>query len=99
VTFEVTAGTAWGEDIRVLGSTEALGNWDPARGLPLHADRYTAEQPLWYGTVRLAAGQKVDYKYVRVRDGQVLWERGANRQVEVPASCETRSIYRRDIWQ
>ncbi|KAL3494141.1 Six-hairpin glycosidase-like protein [Aspergillus germanicus] len=90
VTFEVTAGTAWSEDIRVLGSTEALGNWDPARGLPLHADRYTAEQPLWYGTVRLAAGQRVEYKYIRVRDGQVSWERGPNRQAEVPASCEIR---------
>ncbi|CEL11050.1 hypothetical protein ASPCAL14157 [Aspergillus calidoustus] len=84
VTFEVTAGTAWGEDIRVLGSTEALGNWNPARGLPLHADRYTAEQPLWYGTIRLTAGHKFEYKYIRLKDGQVSWERGANRQVEVP---------------
>ncbi|KAL2840171.1 Six-hairpin glycosidase-like protein [Aspergillus pseudoustus] len=71
VIFEVGAGTAWGEDIRVVGSTEALGDWDPARGLPLHADRYTAEQPIWYGTVRLAAGQTFEYKYIRARGGEV----------------------------
>ncbi|KAL2809851.1 Six-hairpin glycosidase-like protein [Aspergillus granulosus] len=99
VTFEVTAGTAWGEDIRVVGSTEALGDWDPARGLTLHADRYTAEQPLWYGTIRLAAGQKFDYKYIRVRDGKASWEGSPNRQMEVPATCEIRSMYMREVWQ
>ncbi|KAJ0416218.1 Six-hairpin glycosidase-like protein [Aspergillus carlsbadensis] len=99
VTFEATAGTSWGEDIRVVGSTEALGNWDPTRALRLHADRYTAEQPLWYGTVRLAGGQRFEYKYIRVRDWEVSWERSPNRQLEVPTNCETRSIYRREVWR
>ncbi|KAL2869439.1 Six-hairpin glycosidase-like protein [Aspergillus lucknowensis] len=90
VTFEVTAGTSWGEEIRVVGSIAVLGNWEPAMGLSLHADRYTSSHPLWYASTRLHVAQRVEYKYVRVRDGQVSWEENPNRVLEVPAACETR---------
>ncbi|KAL3456688.1 Six-hairpin glycosidase-like protein [Aspergillus heterothallicus] len=78
VTFEVAAGTAWGEEIRIVGSTKSLGDWDPAKGVPLHADRYTAEQPLWYGTVSLAAGHTFEYKYIRASNGDITWEGRSN---------------------
>ncbi|KAL2819851.1 Six-hairpin glycosidase-like protein [Aspergillus cavernicola] len=66
VTFEVAASTFWGEEIRVVGSTAALGNWAPAEGVAFRTDRYTSSQPIWYATVRVAAGQTLEYKYIRL---------------------------------
>ncbi|KAL4790322.1 Six-hairpin glycosidase-like protein [Aspergillus venezuelensis] len=88
VTFELTASTAWGEEIRLVGSSWALGNWDSARGVTFATDRYSASQPIWYATVRLGAGQTVEYKYIRVRGGEVSWEGDLNRRLIVPAACE-----------
>ncbi|KAL4878216.1 Six-hairpin glycosidase-like protein [Aspergillus karnatakaensis] len=92
VTFEVTASTVWGEDIRVIGSGDFFGNWDPLRGLTLRADRYTSSQPIWYATVRIPAGQVLEYKYARVTGGNVVWEGSVNRQLEVPAACGVTSL-------
>ncbi|KAI9369166.1 Six-hairpin glycosidase-like protein [Aspergillus egyptiacus] len=89
VTFEVTATTFWGEEIQVVGSTAELGNWNPAKAVAFHADRYTESQPIWYATVRLPPGQTLEYKYIRVRDGAVIWERNLNRQLTLPVACET----------
>ncbi|KAL4943984.1 hypothetical protein BDV06DRAFT_220753 [Aspergillus oleicola] len=99
VTFEVSASTAWGEEIRLVGSTWALGNWDSARGIAFATDRYSSSQPIWYATVRLAAGQTVEYKYIRVRGGEVLWEGDLNRQLNVPAVCGANSVYLREAWR
>ncbi|KAL4867826.1 hypothetical protein BDV12DRAFT_186379 [Aspergillus spectabilis] len=98
VTFEVTASTAYGEDLRVVGSTEAFGNWDPEKAATLNADRYTSSQPIWYATARLAPGQYVEYKYIRVSSGGVVWE-GNNRQLEVPAACGATSVADRRAMQ
>ncbi|OJJ08430.1 hypothetical protein ASPVEDRAFT_144220 [Aspergillus versicolor CBS 583.65] len=99
VTFEVTASTVWGEDIRAVGSTLDLGNWDPAEGVAFHADRYTFSQPIWYATVKLPAGQSFMYKYIRTRGDEIVWEEGLNRQLDIPAACETKSLYRREAWR
>ncbi|KAL4923800.1 Six-hairpin glycosidase-like protein [Aspergillus undulatus] len=71
VTFEVTAPTVWGEEIRLVGSIRALGSWDSARGIAFSTDRYSSSNPIWYATVRLSAGQTVEYKYIRVRGEEV----------------------------
>ncbi|KAL4783906.1 Six-hairpin glycosidase-like protein [Aspergillus varians] len=92
VTFEVTASTVGGEDIRVVGSISDLGNWDSARGLVFHSDRYTHSQPIWYATIRLPAGQTLEYKYIRVRDGDVVWEGDLNRQLNIPAVLFVRKL-------
>lgn len=99
VTFEVTASTVWGEGIRAVGSILDLGSWDPAKGVVFHADRYTSSQPIWYATVRLPAGQSFVYKYIRTRGGEVVWEEGLNRQLDTPAVCGTKSLYRRETWR
>ncbi|KAL4802602.1 Six-hairpin glycosidase-like protein [Aspergillus unguis] len=99
VTFEVSASTTPGEDIRVVGSTDALGNWDSARGLIFHTDRYSSSEPIWWAQVRIPTGETVEYKYIRVRGGNVIWEGDVNRQLNVPSACGERSVYRREYWR
>lgn len=57
-----------GEKLVVVGAGEALGDWDPARGLELPA---TLQQP---------PGTVMAYKLVRIdREGVVHWEERENR--------------------
>jgi len=82
--------TVWGEEVRVVGGHPALGNWDPAQGIRLGTSGSVF--PRWSGVVRLPAGSRVEFKFVRVRaDGSVTWEEGWNRIVEVDAEGRFRS--------
>ena len=61
-----------GEQLVLVGAGEALGSWDPAKGIALPA---VIEQP---------AGSVLSYKLVRIdRDGQVHWEQTDNRYLLV----------------
>ncbi|KAL4986285.1 Six-hairpin glycosidase-like protein [Aspergillus falconensis] len=99
VTFELSASTVWGEEIRLVGSSGELGNWESERGITFSTDRYSSSQPIWWATVWLPAGQTIEYKYIRVRGGYVVWEGDANRLLTVPAVCGEKSIYRRESWR
>ncbi|MFI5837565.1 carbohydrate-binding module family 20 domain-containing protein [Micromonospora sp. NPDC051300] len=80
--FAVTATTAYGQDVFVVGNVAALGGWNPANGFALSAATY----PVWRGTVDLPPNTLVEYKYVkRNPDGSVTWESGANRSFTTPA--------------
>ncbi|MGW6228427.1 carbohydrate-binding module family 20 domain-containing protein [Cellulosimicrobium cellulans] len=78
--FSVTATTAWGQSVFVVGSIPALGSWAPANGVALSAAGY----PVWSATLDLPAGTTFQYKYVK-RDGggNVVWESGGNRSATV----------------
>ncbi|PKY00161.1 Glucoamylase [Aspergillus campestris IBT 28561] len=100
VTFKLRAMTAWGENIKLVGSTTQLGNWAPDKGVALNADKYTKYDPLWSTTVILPAGQTVKYKYIRVKtDGTVQWESDPNRKYTVPVDCGTTCAVQADIWR
>ncbi|WP_407345477.1 carbohydrate-binding module family 20 domain-containing protein [Pengzhenrongella phosphoraccumulans] len=80
--FAVTATTALGQNIYVVGDVAALGAWDATRALPLSSASY----PTWKLAVALPAGA-FQYKYVRKdASGAVTWESGVNRTATVPAS-------------
>ncbi|MGI5214520.1 carbohydrate-binding module family 20 domain-containing protein [Plantactinospora sp. CA-290183] len=83
--FEVTATTAWGENVFVVGNVAALGGWNPANAVPLGSASY----PVWRGTVNLPPNTAVEYKYLRKNGDQVVWEGDPNRvrNVGAPASC------------
>jgi len=87
VTFNVLTQTNVGEDIYLVGSTAQLGSWDTSKAIKLNADRYVDRAPLWAGTLNLAAGTKVEYKYLRKSGGVVTWESTANRLVTVNTGC------------
>jgi alpha-amylase len=83
VTFNATVTTTFGQNVYVVGSTPALGGWDPARAVALSSAAY----PIWKGVVSLPAPLTVEYKYLKKnRDGVVVWESDPNRARGVPAS-------------
>jgi hypothetical protein len=82
VTFNENATTFFGQNVFVVGSIPALGNWDPARAVPMSAANY----PVWSATITLSASTAVQYKYIKKNpDGTVIWESDPNRSVSTPA--------------
>ncbi|WP_440711498.1 glycoside hydrolase family 15 protein [Herbiconiux sp. YIM B11900] len=82
-TFTERASTVWGENVFVVGSIPALGNWDPAKAIRLSSAGY----PDWSVRVSLPAGTAIEYKFIKVDGaGKVVWESGSNRQNTLPTS-------------
>lgn len=81
--FNVEATTHWGQNVFVVGSIPALGDWNPAGAVPLSPAAY----PIWRATAHLPPGTAFEYKYVKKNpDGTVTWESGPNRGHTTPAS-------------
>lgn len=90
VTFEVYAPEVTPlETVVLVGASEALGAWDPARGVVMSGARF----PLW--DVTLEGGElrgdacslAIEYKFVIVYGSgaeSVVWEAGENRVLELP---------------
>ena len=75
------AQTTMGETVKVTGSAQELGNWDPNKGLQLQTN--PSEFPMWKGQVAVDTGETapmeaLEYKYVIVKEGgsesQKRWE-------------------------
>ncbi len=62
MTFNELVVTQWGDTIKLSGSVDELGNWDPNKAVPLSASAYTQSNPLWQTTVTLQPGAAVRYK-------------------------------------
>lgn len=100
VTFNVIATTAWGESVKLVGSTGALGNWDTSKAVALSPGKYTDSNHLWYATVRLPAGASFEYKYIRAgSSGSVHWESDPNRPYKVPVECSKTTVTKTDTWR
>lgn len=98
IKFNVNASTYFGESINIIGSTEDLGEWNIASSLPLDSGEYTSERPLWSISAHLAAGEEVNYKYVRQQNcGQPSIYETNNRTLTVPA-CGGQAITVEDAW-
>mmetsp|Transcript_38322 Transcript_38322/g.92083 ORF Transcript_38322/g.92083 Transcript_38322/m.92083 type:complete len:323 (-) Transcript_38322:201-1169(-) len=81
VQFSVHYETKVGEDLFVVGSHRALGNWAQADAFPLT----WTEGSYWKGVADLPAGGAFFYKYiVRRPDGSYRWQEGANNLVMTP---------------
>lgn len=100
VTFDLTATTVYGENIKVSGSIPALGSWDTDKAVALSADKYTSSNHLWYVTVDLPAGTSFQYKYIRVEsDGTIQWESDPSNSYTVPGACGTTTATQTDTWR
>lgn len=74
VTFNGRVETIYGTNVKLVGSVAALGNWNTANGVALSSAGYTTSNPIWSGTMSLAAGSVVLYKYVKIdSSGSVTW--------------------------
>lgn len=76
--FQVHCETPFGAEVRVVGSSESLGRWDPTRGARL--DTGPRLYPTWKSrsSVLLEEGE-VEFKYVIVKGDEVIWECCTNR--------------------
>jgi alpha-amylase len=76
VTFNENATTAFGQNVYVVGSIPALGNWAPGSAVALSSANY----PTWSATVALPTGTAFQYKYIKKNtDGSITWESDPNR--------------------
>jgi alpha-amylase len=79
ITFNELASTSYGETVKVSGNVTALGSWNTASAVTLSASGYTTANPLWTGTVNLAPGSGISYKFIKVSSsGSVTWESGSD---------------------
>ena len=74
VTFQYKAQTTLGEQVRVVGNCESLGMWNPLQGADLATS--PSSYPFWTtpAPVCLPLNVEVEYKYVRILNGEVSWE-------------------------
>jgi alpha-amylase len=76
VTFNETATTTFGQNVFVVGSIPALGNWAPGSAVALSSANY----PTWSAAVSLPTGTTFQYKYLKKNsDGSMTWESDPNR--------------------
>jgi alpha-amylase len=92
VTFTISnAGTTMGQNLYVVGSQTAIGNWTPASGYALAIQGSGANVP-WNGTVTLPVSTAIQYKYVKWDGSNAVWESNqstgsGNRELTTPATC------------
>lgn len=99
VTFSEKKVTAYGDTIKISGSVAALGSWNTGNAVALSASAYTSANPVWSGTITLAAGTVIQYKYILVSSsGTVTWEADPNHTYTVPATCAT-AVSVSNTWQ
>jgi alpha-amylase len=76
MTFNENATTTFGQNVYVVGSIPALGNWAPGSAVALSSANY----PTWSATVALPTGTAFQYKYIKKNtDGSITWESDPNR--------------------
>ncbi|KAI1427903.1 family 15 glycosyl hydrolase [Xylaria sp. FL1777] len=99
ISFTVRKTTIYGQTVKIVGNTDAIGNWDTSKAVALSASQYTSSNPIWTGTVTLSAGLAIQYKYIVVNtDNSVVWEADPNRAYTVPTGC-TSTAQQTDTWQ
>eukprot|EP00929_Paragymnodinium_shiwhaense_P007909 TRINITY_DN111832_c0_g1_i1.p1 TRINITY_DN111832_c0_g1~~TRINITY_DN111832_c0_g1_i1.p1 ORF type:complete len:1047 (-),score=145.33 TRINITY_DN111832_c0_g1_i1:154-3294(-) len=87
VVFSVLAETSCGTDIRVVGSAEELGGWNPNHAVALGTDGQT--YPKWSAGIWMLRSEacKAEYKFIKVSpNGPVEWEPCDNRRLSCRAS-------------
>jgi alpha-amylase len=90
-TFDENATTWYGQNVYVVGSIPALGNWNTAAAVPLSSAGY----PVWSATVSLPSNTAFAYKYLKKDpDGTIEWESGANHALTTGTTAGSTS----DTW-
>ena len=87
-----TPGT---DSLYVVGNIPALGQWNPAKALPLKF-----QDSVWIGTVDLPNDQVLQYKYIQWNGVSPIWESdqptvSGNREWDTTGPCN-KSIFRAD---
>ncbi|KAI6823193.1 Laccase-3 [Hortaea werneckii] len=100
VTFSERKVTSFGQTVKIVGSIDALGNWDTGSAVSLDAAGYTSNNPVWSGKVNIAPGTTFQYKYIVVEgDGSITWEADPNHSYTVPETASNNQVSKSDVWQ
>ncbi|KAK2818398.1 hypothetical protein FQN49_007942, partial [Arthroderma sp. PD_2] len=99
VRFKLLATTQLGEDVFVIGSIKELGSWDISKAVPLKPDVYADNCHQWYADIDLPTDVALEYKFLRKRGGNVVWEHDPNRKYTVPKTCGVSGSTKRDTWR
>jgi len=80
VKFKFSKETNLGECIRVVGSHDSLGSWDPEKSIKLLTDPDT--YPYWATSVlQVPLNTVIYYKYLYIKGETVIWESLPNRKL------------------
>mmetsp|Transcript_37501 Transcript_37501/g.83737 ORF Transcript_37501/g.83737 Transcript_37501/m.83737 type:complete len:841 (-) Transcript_37501:158-2680(-) len=90
VIFAVRAETSFGDRIVLVGGCEALGNWNPWQG-SIELTTTEKDYPLWKSTP-IELGSGVEYKYVRLKGDEAIWEFDGHNRCVSPEAMKTSSI-------
>lgn len=78
--FEVNVSTQSGDIVVLVGSTDALGNWNPHKGVQMETSE--AAYPIWHTWIR-GCLPMCEFKFVICRgSGEVEWEQNDNRKLK-----------------
>jgi hypothetical protein len=82
-----------GEDINLIGSVDALGDWVIADSIRMSDDVNNATNCLWETTISLPAGTYLEYKYLHIgSDGSVTWSTDPNYSVTIVDDCAATEV-------
>lgn len=78
--------TVTGQDVYVVGSIPALGNWNTANAVKLSPVNY----PSWSDSVpNLPSSTQIEWKCIKKQGSSVVWQGGANNVITTPVSGST----------
>ncbi|KAI6794616.1 hypothetical protein KC361_g5453 [Hortaea werneckii] len=95
IIFIVNKETSFGSSVRIVGSIDQFGSWDPESSLLMSADNYTTSNPVWDITMDLPCGTTGEYKYILDSDGTTIWETTDNRKF----AARSASITAQNSWE
>lgn len=78
------------DEIFIVGNCEALGNWNPSQGvclIPIGSMLATLS------AIRVLKDSKLEYKYIKIKFGQVIWENIPNRKLTVKDNLYIEDIF------
>lgn len=85
ISFKVTAETAMGEAVYIVGNRPEIGNWSTA---PSSNRQCTpTAYPQWTCVIQFStSGINIEYKYQKIGNGNTTWESGSNYLYTLPAA-------------
>ena len=73
-----------GENIYLSGDVSELGNWNPDRAIGAMYNQIEYKYPNWYFDVSVPAGKEINFKFIKKKGNQVIWESGNNHVYKTP---------------
>ncbi|KAK2595016.1 hypothetical protein QQS21_007270 [Conoideocrella luteorostrata] len=99
MTFNVKVATQYGENIFLTGSLSELKNWSPSDAIPLSANKYTPDSPVWSVDVKVPAATKFEYKYIKkTGSGSIVWLGDPNISGTSSTGCGSSGAFN-DVWR